>query len=165
LQAGTKKGGADGPAFFHVTSLGSGLTFCYSASRMRTPAFIEEEPLIKNSLPILPRGVFQPGESSLDNVYKNVYKISMKYTWDDSKRRANMKKHRLDLADAEKVFAGATFTFEDKRFDYGEQRWVTMGLLGLAVVVVVHTESEEVIHVISIRKAEKTEQALYYANL
>jgi uncharacterized DUF497 family protein len=91
--------------------------------------------------------------------------MSMKYTWGDSKRRANLKKHHLDLADVEKVFGRATFTFEDRRFDYGEQRWITMGLLGLTVVVIVHTETEEEIHAISMRKAEKVEQALYYANL
>ena len=53
----------------------------------------------------------------------------MRYTWDNFKRQKNLKKWGLDFAEAEKVFAGPTFTFEDNRIDYGEQRWVTLGLL------------------------------------
>jgi uncharacterized protein len=49
----------------------------------------------------------------------------------------------VDFADAERVFAGPTFTFEDDREDYGEQRWVTLGLLGMKVMVIVHTETED----------------------
>ena len=44
------------------------------------------------------------------------------FTWEEKKRRSNLKNHRLDFMEAEEVFAGATFTFEDDRFDYGEQR-------------------------------------------
>ena len=89
----------------------------------------------------------------------------VRFSWDETKKRSNLKKHKLDLADAKLVFAGPTFTFEDNRFDYGEQRWISMGLLGDAVIVIVHTETEDKIHVISMRKAEKSEQPLYYANL
>jgi uncharacterized DUF497 family protein len=89
----------------------------------------------------------------------------MKFTWDETKRRTNLKKHQLDLPLAEEVFIAPTFTFEDTRFDYGEQRWITLGLLDLTVVVIVHTETEDAIHVISIRKAEKSEQSIYYKNI
>jgi len=42
---------------------------------------------------------------------------------------------RLDFVDAPRVFEGATYTFEDDRFSYGEQRFVTLGLLaGIPVV-------------------------------
>jgi uncharacterized DUF497 family protein len=53
----------------------------------------------------------------------------MKVTWDEAKHRSNLRKHSMDLADAEAVFAGATFTFEDNRFDHGEQRFITLGML------------------------------------
>ena len=53
----------------------------------------------------------------------------MRFIWHEPKRQANLKKHGMDFADAERVFAGPTFTFEDDREDYGEQRWVTLGLL------------------------------------
>lgn len=51
----------------------------------------------------------------------------MKYTWDEAKRQSNLRKHRLDFADAEIVFDGLTLTFEDDRFDYSEQRFITIG--------------------------------------
>jgi hypothetical protein len=35
------------------------------------------------------------------------------------------------------------FTFEDNRQNYGEQRWVTLGLFRLRVVVIIHTETQE----------------------
>ena len=41
-----------------------------------------------------------------------------------------------------------------------------MGLIGaLVVVVAAHTETEEEIHVISIRKADKEEQSLFFSNI
>ena len=71
----------------------------------------------------------------------------------------------MDFADAESVFSGPTFTFEDSREDYGEQRWVTLGLLGDKVLVIVHTETEDEIRVISMREASKNEQHLFFTNL
>lgn len=59
---------------------------------------------------------------------------------------------------------GPTFTFEDDREDYGEQRWVSLGLLREKVVVIVHTESEDEIRVISMREADKDEQILFFSN-
>ena len=89
----------------------------------------------------------------------------MKITWDENKRQRNIAKHDgLDFAQAHIVFAGATFTFEDTRMDYGEQRFVTIGLLD-GVVVIVHTEGADEIRIISMRKATKNEQKLYFTNL
>ena len=56
-------------------------------------------------------------------------------------------------------------TFEDRRFDYGEQRFITLGLLNGEVVVVVTAETDEEIRVISMRKAEQNEQEIYFRNL
>ncbi len=88
----------------------------------------------------------------------------MKFIWHEEKRQSNIRKHGLDFSQAYKVFVGVTFTFEDNRFDYGEQRFVTIGLLE-EVVVIVHTESTEEIRIISMRKANKNEQKLYLTNL
>jgi uncharacterized protein len=89
----------------------------------------------------------------------------MKYTWHESKRQINLKKHEVEFSDAEKVFAVPTFTFEDNRLDYNEERWVTLGLLYDQVVVIVHTETENEIRIISMRKADKDEQLLFFSNL
>ena len=53
----------------------------------------------------------------------------MRSTWDERKRRANLKEHGFDFVDAPRVFEGPTFTFEDDRFSYGEQRFVTSACL------------------------------------
>lgn len=89
----------------------------------------------------------------------------MQFTWHEPKRQANLKKHGMDFADAAQVFAGPTFTFEDDREDYGEKRWVTLGLLGENLVVIVHTETEDEIRVISMREADQDEQLLFFTNL
>jgi uncharacterized protein len=68
----------------------------------------------------------------------------------------------LDFVDAPRVFEGRTFTYEDDRFAYGEQRFVTLGLLAGVPVSVVHTESEDEVRVISFRKATKHEAEIYF---
>jgi uncharacterized DUF497 family protein/predicted DNA binding CopG/RHH family protein len=82
----------------------------------------------------------------------------MEFEWDESKRAANLRKHGIDFLDVSSVFNGSIVTVEDERFDYGEDRFVTFGLLQGQVIVVVHTESEDSIRIISARKATKYEQ-------
>ena len=89
----------------------------------------------------------------------------MRFTWDEVKRKRNLKDHGLDFVDAKRVFEGFTFTYEDDRFRYDEQRFVTLGLLKGLPVSIVHTESEDRIHVISFRKATKRETAIFFENL
>jgi len=62
----------------------------------------------------------------------------MTYEWDDAKNNSNFAKHGLDFADAELVFAAPCVTFLDNRFDYGEERFVTLGLLVGRLVMIAH---------------------------
>jgi len=89
----------------------------------------------------------------------------MKFIWNEVKRQNNLKKHAIDFVNAEKVFTGSTFTFEDNCENYRKQRWVTLGLLAVKVVVIVHTETEDEIRIISMREANKNEQLLFFRNL
>lgn len=89
----------------------------------------------------------------------------MKYTWDEQKRKKTLNERGLDFAKARKVFSGPTFTFEDERFDYGERRFVSIGLLDEQVVVIVHTETEKEIRIISMRKGTLNEQKSYFNNV
>ena len=89
----------------------------------------------------------------------------MRFTWREGKRRDNLKEHGFDFVDAEEVFAGLTFTFEDARFRYNEQRFVTLGLLKGVCVSLVHTETLDRIHVISFRKATRNEQIIFFQNI
>ena len=63
----------------------------------------------------------------------------MIYTWDETKNRTNLVKHGLYFSDAEQVLSGPCVTFVDDRFDYGEERLISLGLLGGRIVVVAHT--------------------------
>ena len=82
--------------------------------------------------------------------------------WDESKRRHNLRVHGLDFLDADEIWDGFTVTREDLRADYGEQQWVTFGLLRGAVVVLVHTERGGYDRYISLRRADKHETNTYF---
>ena len=88
----------------------------------------------------------------------------IRFVWDEAKNRANLIKQGLDFARVAEVFSGTTFTVPDDRFAYGEARYFTLGLLDVTVVVVIHTEDNDTIRVISFRKATKYEQRLYFEN-
>jgi uncharacterized DUF497 family protein len=87
------------------------------------------------------------------------------FDWDEDKRLANAQKHGIDFADAAAIFEGDTVTVEDDRFDYGEIRLITLGLLNGRVIAVVHTERGEITRIISARKATKYEQLTYFQQL
>lgn len=55
-------------------------------------------------------------------------------------------------------------TFEDRRFAYGEERFVTLGPLGESLVAIVTAETQDHIRIISMRKADREEGALYLEN-
>ena len=86
----------------------------------------------------------------------------MRFEWDQQKRQANIAKHGLDFVDLPKVFRLPLRISLDERQDYGEDRWVGLGILDGRVVVVVFTEPDETtIRIISLRKALPYERKLY----
>jgi uncharacterized DUF497 family protein len=87
------------------------------------------------------------------------------FTWDEAKRRANLRKHGIDFVDAERIFRGFTLTAEDTREAYGERRFLTLGLLEDQVVSIAHTERGEDIRIISVRKATKHEARFYFSQI
>ncbi len=89
----------------------------------------------------------------------------MTYEWDDAKNRSNFAKHGVDFADAELVLTGPCVTFVDNRFDYGEERYVSLGLLAGRVVVIAHSLRGGATHIISMRKANRREQKIYTKRL
>jgi uncharacterized protein len=86
----------------------------------------------------------------------------MKFEWDEAKRLANLRKHGIDFLDVSVVLEGDTLTVEDNRYDYGEQRFVTFGLLQGLVVAIVHSDRNDSIRIISARKATRYEQKIYF---
>lgn len=89
----------------------------------------------------------------------------MTYEWDEAKRRENVRRHGIDFAEFDQLFGGLTATIEDDRQAYGEQRFITLGLLRGRVVVVVHTERGDRIRIISVRKATKNEERFYFSEI
>jgi len=85
----------------------------------------------------------------------------MQIEFDATKRAATLESRGLDMARAGEVFAGATLTVEDDRRDYGEDRFITVGFLDVAMVVVVWTRRNAGARIISMRKANDREQRLY----
>lgn len=85
----------------------------------------------------------------------------MAITFDPAKRKAALEERGLNFEDAELVFAGLVHTFEDVRWNYGEVRNITAGLLGDRMVIVGWTPRGKHRHVFSMRKANDREQARY----
>jgi uncharacterized DUF497 family protein len=82
----------------------------------------------------------------------------VKISYDPDKRERTLAERGLDFDDAAEVFAGTTIEFVDDRRDYGEVRWISLGLLRGRMVVLVWTARGDARHVISMRKANEREQ-------
>lgn len=87
----------------------------------------------------------------------------MEFEWDENKRKINLQKHNVDFEDAKQFFELPCLVKEDGRFDYGEIRYVAMGLVNQREMVMVFTRPrKEVVRVISFRKANTREARKYY---
>jgi uncharacterized DUF497 family protein len=91
----------------------------------------------------------------------------MRFEWDEAKRQVNVKKHGIDFVaiERENVFGGVTVSRVDDRFDYEEPRFLTLGLLKGSVVAISHTETDEIVRLISVRKASKNEEEIYFTQI
>ena len=90
------------------------------------------------------------------------------FEWDENKNRANQKKHHVSFEVATLIFDDPDIiSILDERFDYAEDRWISIGLaLGRVELVVAHTvmeneDGEEIIRIISARKATAAEKEKY----
>ncbi|HJV02284.1 MAG TPA: BrnT family toxin [Burkholderiaceae bacterium] len=86
----------------------------------------------------------------------------MLFDWDEGKKRSNIAKHGIDFARAIQIFERPMYVFPDMRFDYGEDRSIGIGWMDACLITVVFVESsEELIRIISARKATRLEEKLY----
>ena len=79
------------------------------------------------------------------------YNNFVRITCDPDKRVATLEERGIDMLDAAKVFAGPTATWTDDRFEYGETRYLTAGLLAGRVVLIAWTQRSRSRRVISVR--------------
>ena len=86
----------------------------------------------------------------------------MRFVWDARKNRRNVAKHGVAFETAARIFEGPRLTMIDDREDYGELREVSIGLVdGLVALIVVHSESDGAVRIISARRALKRERKRY----
>lgn len=93
----------------------------------------------------------------------------MRFEWDEGKNRLNLKRHKIRFETASLVFDDPNaVTITDRAHDDEEERFITLGRLkDIVILFVVHTEreadGEEVIRLISARKATPSERKIYEA--
>ena len=92
--------------------------------------------------------------------------MPIEFEWDNAKSLENLRKHGIAFEEAKLVFDGPILTRIDDRADVDELREITLGALSPdAVIVVVHTDRNDRIRLISARKANRRERKIYYDHL
>ncbi|RAP33964.1 hypothetical protein DID80_07705 [Candidatus Marinamargulisbacteria bacterium SCGC AAA071-K20] len=87
----------------------------------------------------------------------------MEFEWDEEKNKSNIKKHGLSFEEVRDVFLGILVTSMDIRLDYGETRYISIGILeDIIVIVVIHTNRNGRVRLISARLAKEKERRQYY---
>jgi uncharacterized DUF497 family protein len=92
-----------------------------------------------------------------------------RFQWDPEKAEANFRKHGIRFKVAAKVFDDPCVFIRQDRVVEDEPRWQAIGLVeGTAILLVAHSyyveDAEEVIRIISARKADRTERKVYEQN-
>jgi uncharacterized DUF497 family protein len=92
----------------------------------------------------------------------------MNFNWDNKKNALNVKKHKISFKEAAQIFDDPLhISLLDKRFDYFDERWITMGMTQKGNVIVVGhlyyltEDGEEGIRIITARKATRKERKDY----
>ncbi len=86
----------------------------------------------------------------------------MRYEWDENKNRANRAKHGVSFELAPDLFRSPVVETADD--DEDEARFVAFGHVDGAVFVCVYTDRDDVRRIISLRRATKNEQKIYFSN-
>ena len=88
----------------------------------------------------------------------------MRFEWDEAKAETNLRNHGVSFESAKAAFRD-TFAVEwlDDREDYGEDRFVMIGMTDEQILLfVAYTERGEQIRIISARRATQNEQVEYF---
>ena len=91
----------------------------------------------------------------------------MNFEWDGTKNRANIRKHAIDFADVPPVFVRPMLVEPDEREQYGEDRWIGLGVFpnGIEAVVVFTEPAHETTRLISARRATQKERIRYHEEI
>ena len=99
-------------------------------------------------------------------MYIQLYSIYMRFAWDRKKSDANYRERGFDFAFASLIFEGPALMVEDKRRNYGERRFVAIGLADQIHIPLVFTDraglkSGIIRRIISARRSSRKERKLY----
>ncbi len=91
------------------------------------------------------------------------------FEWDENKAKSNLRKHGVSFAEAESIFKDQLLiTFPDEAHSQNEERLISIGLSNFSrILLAVHTEvheTQEIIRIISCRKATPLEREVYEEN-
>jgi uncharacterized DUF497 family protein len=85
------------------------------------------------------------------------------FEWDPTKAESNLLKHRITFLKAIQVFNDLErVELPDTSDDCDEDRWIAIGRVDPYILLVVFTERNERIRIISARKADRHEQRRYW---
>ena len=92
----------------------------------------------------------------------------MQFEWDPNKNEINKQKHKISFEEAQTVFYDEyAILFDDPDHSDKEDRFIILGLSqreNLCIVSHCYRGADEIIRIISARKATKTETGFYIAN-
>jgi uncharacterized DUF497 family protein len=88
---------------------------------------------------------------------------SNEFEWDDAKAATNLARHGVSFEQAREAFNDPfAVEFEDDRREYGEARFILLGMVAERMIVVVHTSRGDIVRIISAREAEPHERRRYH---
>lgn len=93
----------------------------------------------------------------------------VQFEWDETKAKSNLRKHGIRFEYAVHAFEDPYALVERDRIEGGEYRWQTLGLVeGVILLLVAHTvtedEEDEIVRIVSARRATRKERARYDKN-
>ena len=89
--------------------------------------------------------------------------MALQFEWDSKKAQSNKRKHGITFEEASTIFGDPlSITIDDSAHSIGEDRFVTIGTsVNDKLIVVAHTERNDIIRIISARKATRNEKRQY----
>ena len=89
--------------------------------------------------------------------------MALQFEWDSKKAESNKRKHGITFEEASTIFGDPlSITVHDPAHSIGEDRFITIGTsVNNKLIVVVHTDRNDIIRIISARKATRNERRQY----
>lgn len=89
----------------------------------------------------------------------------MEFEWDEAKRQQTIASRGVDILKAARIFEGCILKSVDARQDYGEVRYRAIGMVGEDCFVLIYTQRDAVIRLITAWKGGRHERKQYQASI